>query len=67
MKNIGQLIVTIIVIIGAINWGLVGLFDLDLVAKIFGVATPVSNALYALVGISGLVFAGLEARDGDRY
>ena len=42
-----------IAIIGAINWGLIGFFSLDLVALIFGEMTWLSRIIYALVGISG--------------
>ncbi len=43
-----------LVIIGAINWGLIGLFNFNLVAAIFGDMTVLSRIIYALVGISGL-------------
>ncbi len=42
------------VIIGAINWGLVGLFEFDLVAAIFGPLSVASRAIYILVALSGL-------------
>ncbi|MBP3603678.1 MAG: DUF378 domain-containing protein [Lachnospiraceae bacterium] len=41
-------------IIGAINWGLIGLFSLDLVALIFGDMSLISRIVYSLVGLSGL-------------
>ena len=44
----------VIVFIGAINWALVGLFDFNLVARIFGVFSPVSRAIYVVVGLAGL-------------
>ncbi|MFJ7827659.1 DUF378 domain-containing protein [Psychrobacillus sp. NPDC096623] len=45
-----------LVIIGAINWGLIGFFEFDLVASIFGGQTALfSKVIYALVGISGLI------------
>jgi uncharacterized membrane protein YuzA (DUF378 family) len=44
----------ILVVIGAINWGLVGLFNFNLVAAIFGPLTVVSRIIYVLVGLSGL-------------
>ena len=47
-------IALILVIIGAVNWGLIGLFGLDLVATIFGNMTMLSRIIYGLVGISGL-------------
>lgn len=47
-------IALVLVIIGAINWGLIGLFKFDLVAAIFGELTLMSRIVYTLVGISGL-------------
>ena len=45
----------ILVIIGAINWGLIGFFQFDLVAAIFGgQSAVVSRIIYALVGLAGL-------------
>ncbi|MEO4054379.1 DUF378 domain-containing protein [Solibacillus sp. CAU 1738] len=49
-------IALVLVIIGAINWGLIGFFKFDLVAYLFGGQTAVlSRWIYALVGIAGLV------------
>lgn len=48
-------IALVLVIIGALNWGAVGLFRFDCVAAIFGgQAAAVSRVIYALVGIAGL-------------
>ncbi|NLJ96749.1 MAG: DUF378 domain-containing protein [Clostridiales bacterium] len=47
-------IALILVAIGAINWGLIGFFEFDLVRVIFGDMTMVSRIIYALVGIAGL-------------
>ena len=44
----------VLIIIGAINWGLIGFFKFDLVAAIFGQMSVLSRIIYALVGISGL-------------
>ena len=41
-------------IIGALNWGLVGLANINLVEEVFGVGTGLTRAIYALVGLSGL-------------
>ena len=50
----------LITIIGALNWGLVGLFDFDLVAALFGGADAViSRIVYSLVGLAGLINIGL--------
>lgn len=43
-----------LLIVGGINWGLVGLFDFDLVAALFGDMSAVSRLVYALVGASAL-------------
>ena len=43
-----------LVIIGAINWGLIGFFNFNLVALIFGSMSWISRIIYALVGLSGL-------------
>lgn len=43
-----------LVVIGAVNWGLIGFFEFDLVAALFGTMTVFSRIIYGLVGISGL-------------
>ena len=43
-----------LMIVGGINWGLVGLMNLDLVAMIFGQMTTASRVVYALVGLAAL-------------
>lgn len=53
MKVIDKIALTLI-IIGAINWGLISLFGLDLVATIFGEMSVMSRIVYGLVGLSGL-------------
>lgn len=65
-------IALILVIIGAINWGLIGFFNYDLVAAIFGgQQSVIARIIYSLVGISGLYaltifFTGLDEPDDDR-
>ena len=44
----------ILVIVGAINWGLVGFFGFDLVAALFGEMSMLSRIVYGLVGIAGV-------------
>lgn len=44
----------ILMIVGAVNWGLVGAFGIDLVALLFGQMTVASRVVYVLVGIAGL-------------
>ena len=53
MKIIDKVALALIVI-GAINWGLIGLFEFDLVATIFGDMSVLSRIVYSLVGVSGL-------------
>ena len=47
-------IALILVIIGAINWGLIGIFKFNLVDTIFGTMSALSRIIYTLVGLSGL-------------
>ena len=49
-----DIIALILVIIGAINWGLIGLFNFNLVYTIFGAMSIVSRIIYTLVGFAGL-------------
>lgn len=47
-------IALLLVIVGALNWLLVGIFEFDLVAEIFGDMSTATRVLYTIVGISGL-------------
>lgn len=60
-KGLDYTILTI-AIIGAINWGLVGFFKLDLVNMIFGDMTIVSRIIYAIIGLCGLYLVSLYGR-----
>ncbi|MBE5957890.1 MAG: DUF378 domain-containing protein [Lachnospiraceae bacterium] len=51
-----------IIIIGAINWGLIGFFDFDLVAFLFGNMSWLSRIVYAIVGICGLYALSIFGR-----
>lgn len=63
----------VLVIVGAVNWGLVGIARFDLVAAIFGLSfgevSPVTGLVYALVGLSGLYqavfFKGSQRRPAE--
>lgn len=44
----------VLLIVGGLNWGLVGIFGFDLVAAIFGEATLLSRLVYSLVGLSAV-------------
>ena len=53
MKVIDR-IALVLIIIGAINWGLIGIFNFNLVSTIFGNMTWITRIIYGLVGLSGL-------------
>jgi len=53
MRAINLLTLTLL-IVGGLNWGLVGLFDFDLVAALFGEMSALSRIVYVLVGASAL-------------
>ena len=54
MKSTNYILTLILVIVGGLNWGLVGLFDFDLVAAIFGGGSALSRIVYVLVGVSAV-------------
>ena len=60
-----QKICLFLTIICAINWGLIGLFDFNLVTFIFGDASVLTKIVYILVGIAGLINIGLLIKDID--
>ncbi len=69
MKSLNALdwIALVLVIVGGLNWGLVGLFDFDLVATIFGDMSVLSRIVYILVGLSAvymIVIAGALEKKG---
>ncbi len=74
MRKPIDIVTLLLVIVGAVNWGLVGLFKFDLVATIagedFGKVNLFSRIIYILVGVSGIYQLSLLARlfgeNGDR-
>ena len=54
-----QKIALVITIIGAINWGLIGLFDFDLVATLFESIEILEKLIYIIVGVTGLINIGI--------
>lgn len=58
MKLLYNIALTL-VIIGALNWLLIGIFKFDLVAAIFGTMSAFSRIIYTLVGVSGIISIGL--------
>ena len=55
-----------LVIIGAINWGLIGLFRFDLIATLFGgMESAISRIIYVIVGLAGLYCLSLYMKMND--
>jgi uncharacterized membrane protein YuzA (DUF378 family) len=52
--RIVNVVTLVLLIVGGLNWGLVGVFGFDLVAAIFGDMSPLSRIVYTLVGLSAL-------------
>lgn len=55
MFNALKYISYVLVIIGALNWGLVGIYNFDLVAHLFGDMSRITRIIYSLVGLSAIV------------
>lgn len=60
-----QRVCLVFTIIGALNWGLIGLFDFNLVSTLFGVDNVITKIVYVLVGIAGIINIGLLFEDWD--
>lgn len=54
MKSVVDWIAWVLVVIGALNWGLIGVFNFDLVAWIFGAMTTAARIVYILVGLGAI-------------
>jgi len=72
--NILRYTAYVLTLIGALNWGLIGIFGFDLVAAIFGDMTVMSRILYSVIGVSAIVTAltmhhceRIEERECDEY
>lgn len=72
--NILKYTAYVLTLIGALNWGLVGLFGFNLVSTIFGDMTLMSRIIYTLVGLSAIITAltihhceRIETRECDEY
>lgn len=66
MMSVLQRTALFFTIIGALNWGVLGLFQFDVVASLFGgQASVVSRIVYTIVGIAGLVNLGLIFRPSE--
>ncbi len=62
--NILKWVTYSIVLIGALNWGLVGAFNFNLIGFLFGDMTYVSRIIYMLVGLAAIAFIIFSVRDG---
>ena len=60
-------IALLLVVIGAVNWGLIGFFRFDLVAALFGDMSGLSRIIYALVGLAGLYAISFFGRDRENH
>jgi uncharacterized protein len=58
--KVAYVIALVLVIIGGINWGLIGFLDFNLVSALFGAGSVISRVVYALVGLSALVVAVMK-------
>lgn len=66
MKTL-QKIALILTIIGALNWGMVGLFEIDIVASLFnGSDSIISRIIYIIIAIAGIINIGLLFDTSDR-
>jgi len=56
-----------LLIVGGLNWAMVGLFDVDVVASLFGPGSPASRIIYVLVGLSALYSIYTAAKMGRNH
>lgn len=61
-----DIVALVLMIIGGLNWGLVGLFDYDLVASLFGPMSALTRIIYVLVGLAALYGIVIAARIASR-
>ena len=60
--NTIDIVAIVLVIIGGLNWGLVGLINTDIVASLFGAATVLSRIVYVLVGLAAIYLAVISVK-----
>ena len=53
-RNWLDIVILVLIIVGAVNWGLIGFFRFDLIASLFGQLSAISRIIYAIVGIAGI-------------
>ena len=61
-----NIVTLVLLIVGGLNWGLVGLFGFDLVATLFGEMSALSRIVYVLVGVSALAQIVPLLKGGDQ-
>ena len=49
----------VITIIGALNWGFIGLLDINIIESVFGVGSVIARVIYSIVGLTGLIIVGI--------
>lgn len=57
-----DILAIVLLVIGGLNWGLIGLVNFDLVAAIFGNMTIISRIVYVLVGLAAIYLAGMSVK-----
>ncbi len=65
MRVLNAVVLTLI-IVGGINWGLIGLFDYNLVEALFGSATWFTRIVYTLVGLAGIYAIAFYGTDRSK-
>ena len=56
-----------VVLIGALNWGLIGAFDFDLISFLFGEMSTISRVVYTIVGLCAIGYLIFSIRDEMEY
>lgn len=49
----------VITIIGALNWGFIGLLDINIIESVFGAGSVIARVIYSIVGLTGLINVGI--------
>ena len=65
--NVFKWITYAVVLIGALNWGLIGAFDFDLIRFLFGDMTALSRVIYTFVGLCAVAYFILSMRENSQY
>lgn len=60
--NVVDIIALVLVVVGGLNWGLVGLVKLDVVAAVLGDGSALSNIVYVLIGLAAVYLAVMSVK-----